>query len=141
MTTTEPDMNDWNAQVMADLRASGGKGSGPFEGVPMLILHHTGAKSGQPRETPLVYLPDGDRWVIFASKAGAPAHPHWYLNVTANPDVSVEVDGETVAARAAEVTGAERAEVYARQVAAMPQFGEYQEKTDRLIPVVALTRA
>ena len=141
MTTTEPDMNDWNAQVMADLRANGGKGSGPFEGVPMLILHHTGAKSGQPRETPLCYLPDGDRWVIFASKAGAPAHPHWYLNVTANPDVSVEVDGEMVSARAAEVTGAQRDEVYARQVAAMPQFGEYQEKTDRLIPVVALTRA
>lgn len=140
MSATEPNPNEWNAQVIADLRASGGKGSGPFEGVPMLILHHTGAKSGQARETPLVYLRDGDRWIIFASKAGAPAHPHWFLNVSANPDVTVEVDGETVPARASEITGAERDAIYARQVEAMPQFGEYQEKTDRTIPVVALTR-
>lgn len=141
MTTEQPDMNDWNAQVMADLRANGGKGSGPFEGVPLLILHHTGAKTGQARETPLCYLPDGDRWVIFASKAGAPAHPHWYLNVTADPAVKVEVDDETIPARAIEVTGAERDALYARQVELMPQFGEYQESTDRLIPVVALVRA
>jgi deazaflavin-dependent oxidoreductase (nitroreductase family) len=139
--TTENAMNDWNAQVMSDLRANGGKGTGPFEGVPLLILHHTGAKSGRERETPLCYLPDGDRWVIFASKAGAPTHPHWYLNVHANPDVSVEVDGERIPARATEVTGDERDALYARQVEAMPQFGEYQEKTDRLIPVVVLTPA
>lgn len=140
MANTEPDRNDWNAQVIADLRASNGKGTGPFERVPMLILHHTGAKTGRERETPLAYLPDGDRWIIFASKAGAPAHPHWFLNLKANPDVRVEVDGETVAARATEVTGAERDAIYARQVEAIPQFAEYQEKTDRLIPVVALTR-
>ncbi len=138
MTTSET--NDWNEQIKAEFRATAGIVGGPFEGAPMLILHTTGAKSGLERENPLVYLPDGDRMVVFASKGGAPTHPHWFLNLKANPEVTVEVGTETVKAVAEEVTGAERDELYGRQVEKMPQFGEYQKDNPRLIPVVALTR-
>ena len=138
---TTPDMNDWNEQIKAEFRANAGVVGGPFEGQPMLILHTTGAKSGLERENPLCYLADGDRMVIFASKAGAPTDPHWFLNLKANPEVTVEVGSDTVTAVAEEVTGDERDALYARQVAAMPQFGGYQEGNPRLIPVVALTRA
>ena len=138
--TTPSEMNDWNEQIKAEFRANAGVVGGPFEGQPVLILHTTGAKSGLERENPLCYLPDGDRMVIFASKGGAPTHPHWFLNLKANPEVTVEVGTETVTAVAAEVTGDERDELYTRQVAAMPQFGGYQEGNPRLIPVVALTR-
>lgn len=137
---TTPDMNDWNEQIKAEFRANRGVVGGPFEGVPMLILHTKGAKTGQEREHPLCYLPDGDRMLIFASKGGAPTHPHWYLNLKAHPEVTVEVGTETVPARAEEVTGDERDTLYARQVAVMPQFGEYQKDNPRRIPVVAITR-
>ena len=137
---TTPDMNDWNEQIKAEFRANAGIVGGPFDGAPMLILHTTGAKSGLERENPLCYLPDGDRMVIFASKGGAPTDPHWFLNLKANPEVTVEVGSETVKAVAAEVTGADRDALYNRQVEAMPQFGDYQKDNPRLIPVVALTR-
>jgi len=138
---TPEEMNAWNEQIKAEFRANAGVVGGPFDGAPMLILHTTGAKSGLERENPLCYLPDGDRMIIFASKGGAPSDPHWYLNLKANPQVTVEVGTETVTAVAEEVTGDERDALYARQVEAMPQFGGYQEGNPRLIPVVALTRA
>src|SRR5437763_16817365 len=93
-------MNDFNQQIVDEFRANEGKVGGGFADAPMLILHHTGAKSGQERVNPLVYLPDGDRYVIFASKGGAPAHPHWFLNLRAHPETTVEVDGKTVAVKA-----------------------------------------
>jgi deazaflavin-dependent oxidoreductase (nitroreductase family) len=136
-----PAMNDFNRKIIEDFRANGGKVGPPFEGAPMILVNHTGAKSGRSYTTPLVYLPDGEDWVIIASKAGSPTHPDWYHNLKAHPDVTIEVGTEKVAAKATEVTGAERDELYARQVAVMPGFAEYAEKAGRVIPVIRLTRA
>ena len=133
-------MNDWNAQVIADFRANNGKVGGTVGDFPITIITTTGRKSGQPRVAPLVYLPDDGRVVIFASKGGAPTHPDWYHNIVANPEVIVEVGAEKYTARAEIITGDARDELFARQVAAAPQFGEYQENTDRVIPVVVLHR-
>jgi deazaflavin-dependent oxidoreductase (nitroreductase family) len=113
---------------------------GPFEGAPMLLLHHVGAKSGTRRVNPLVYLPDGDRYVIIASKGGAPKHPDWYHNLVANPETTIEVGTETIPVRAEVITGEERDRLYARQAADRSAFAEYQAKTKRRIPVIALTR-
>lgn len=138
----EMDFNEWNKAVIAEFRANGGKCGGMFEGADMLLLHTKGAKSGLERINPLVYLPDGDRMVIFASKGGMPDNPDWYYNLRKNPGVTVEVGTETVAATATEVTGEERDRLYAEQVTRFASFGEYEEKTAgiRVIPVIALTR-
>ncbi len=135
---TQP--NDWNAKIMKEFRENGGKVGGKFANANMLILTTTGAKSGKPRTNPLVYLPDGDDMVIIASKGGAPENPAWYHNLRANPEATVEVGTETVKVTAAEVTGAEREELYARQAAVMPGFADYEKKTSRKIPVVRLKR-
>jgi deazaflavin-dependent oxidoreductase (nitroreductase family) len=137
MSTTP---KDFNTQVIEEFRANDGVVGGPFEQMPLLLLHHVGAKSGKEYVSPLAYLPDGERFVIFASKGGAPENPGWFHNVVANGDVTLEVGTETFDAHAEEVTGDERDRLYAAQVEASPQFGEYEEKTDRKIPVVALTR-
>ncbi|GCE28044.1 hypothetical protein KDA_35280 [Dictyobacter alpinus] len=134
------DTNNWNEQVINEFRANGGKVGGPFEGAYMVLVTSIGAKSGQPRTTPLVYLPDGERILIFASKAGAPTNPDWYYNLRANPEATVEVGTETFKAKASEITGKERDELYARQVSIAPGFGDYEKKTTRKIPVIALER-
>jgi len=134
------DMKAFNQQLIEEFRANGGKVGGRFEGRPVLLLTTTGAKSGRRFTIPLVYLPDGERLLIFASKAGAPSSPDWYHNLVANPTVTIEVGSETYDATAVLVTGEERDRLYQRQVEAMPQFGEYQQKTTRVIPVVALER-
>lgn len=139
--STPPNMNDFNKRVIDEFRANDGKVGGPFEGRPVMLLTTTGAKSGRRFTLPLVYLPDGERIVIFASKAGAPKNPDWYHNLVANPVVTVEVGPETFDATATVVTGAERDQLYAQQVELMPQFGEYQQKTTRVIPVIVLERA
>lgn len=133
-------MNDFNAKVIEEFRANGGKVGPPFEGAPMILLTHTGAKTGASYVTPLVYLPNGDRPVIFASKAGAPTNPQWYTNLVANPEVGVEIGTESYRARAVEVTGEERDRLYATMAAAMPNFQQYAEATTRVIPVIALER-
>ncbi|HEY6566409.1 MAG TPA: nitroreductase/quinone reductase family protein, partial [Actinomycetota bacterium] len=92
--------DDWNSNIITEFRANDGKVGGPFEGAPLLLLHTTGARSGAERVNPLMYLPDDDRLVVFASKGGAPDNPDWYHNVIANPGVSVEVGDETFDARA-----------------------------------------
>jgi deazaflavin-dependent oxidoreductase (nitroreductase family) len=132
--------NDFNQRIIAEFHANGGTVGGPFAGAPMLLLTTTGAKSGTLRTTPLVYLPDGDRLVVIASKGGAPTHPAWYHNLVANPDVTVEVGSETLPVRAAVLFGEERDRLYARQAGLRPAFAEYQAKTTRRIPVVALER-
>ena len=135
-----PSVNDWNQQVMEEFRANGGKVA-QFGDAPLAILHTVGAKSGEVREKPLVCLVDGERLVIFASKAGAPNNPAWFHNLKANPEIDIEYGTERFRARAIELTGAERDDYYARQVALMPQFGDYAEKaTGRVIPVLALER-
>ncbi len=139
----EPDlgrMNDWNRQVIEEFRANGGKVGGQFEGAPMILVHHVGAKSGTERVSPMVYFPDGDRLLVVASKAGAPTNPDWYHNLKAHPRVDVEVGTETFPVAVEELTGAEREEKWQQITAAMPGFAEYQQKTSRVIPVLALTR-
>lgn len=127
-----------NTRIIEEFRANGGKVGPPFEGRPMLLLHTKGRKTGQPRINPLVYLADGDRFVIIASKGGAPRDPQWYRNLVANPDVEIEVDTRTIPVKAVVVTGPERDELYARQAAVMPAFAEYQRRAGRVIPVIAL---
>ena len=135
-----PDMNDFNASVIAEFRANEGKVGGPFDGSPMVLLTTTGAKSGKQRTSPLVYFADGDRRFIFASKAGAPTNPDWFHNIVANPAVTVEIGAESYAATASVVEGEERDRVYAAQAELMPGFAEYQANTTRTIPVVELVR-
>jgi deazaflavin-dependent oxidoreductase (nitroreductase family) len=135
------DRNAFNRQVIDEFRANEGRVGGPFQGAPMVLLHTTGARSGQERITPLVYRPVNGDMAVFGSKGGAPEHPAWYLNLLAKPEVTVEVGTETypVVARVAE--GDERQRIWDEQAAAMPGFAEYQEKTTRVIPVVILERA
>jgi len=135
------DANDWNRQVIEEFRANGGKVGGGFGGAPMLILTTTGARTGRRHTNPVMYLPDGDRFAIFASKGGAPTSPDWYHNLVAHPRATVEVGNETFDVDARVTSGEERDRLYARQAELYPQFGEYQQKTTRKIPVVVLTRA
>ena len=133
-------MDDFNARIVEEFRANGGKVGKPFEGAPMILVTTTGARSGNQRTSPLVHTRDGDRYVIIASYAGAPKHPAWYHNIVANPEVTVEVGTEKFQARASTVEGEERQRLYDAQAALMPNFEEYQEKTTRQIPVVVLER-
>jgi deazaflavin-dependent oxidoreductase (nitroreductase family) len=133
---------DFNAKVIEEFHANEGRVGGMFEGAPLLLLHHTGAKTGTSRINPLVYLPDGDRYVIFASKAGAPTNPDWYHNLKAHPDVKIEVGPETIDVRVGEATGEERERLLSTQIEHMPQFAEYVDSAgDRQIPVIVLTPA
>jgi deazaflavin-dependent oxidoreductase (nitroreductase family) len=132
------DFTSWNAQVMEEFRARGGKVE-QFGDAPLVILHTTGAKSGAARENPLMYLPKGDDAVLFASRAGEPLNPDWYHNLKANPDVELEFGDRRVAATATEVTGEERDRLYAEQASRYPQFAEYEKKTTRRIPVVVVS--
>jgi deazaflavin-dependent oxidoreductase (nitroreductase family) len=132
--------NDWNQAIIAEFRANGGTVGGQFEGAPLLLLTTTGAKSGRRRTSPLMYNTDGDRLLVFASKGGAPTNPDWYHNVRANPTVTVEVGTDTFEATAVVVTGEERDRLFARHAEQYPGFAEYQAKTTRTIPVVALER-
>lgn len=138
-------MSDWNTQVIEEFRANDGKVGGSFEGAPMMLLHHTGRKSGGEHVTPLMYLPGDDAGTIyiFASAAGAPKHPAWYFNTTSAGETTVEVGAETYPVSVEEVTGAERDRIYAEQKSRYPGFGEYEEKTAgiRTIPVLALHRS
>ncbi|MEQ8833546.1 MAG: nitroreductase family deazaflavin-dependent oxidoreductase [Miltoncostaeaceae bacterium] len=135
------DFKAWNAQIIEEFRANAGKVGGQFEGAPLLLLHTVGAKSGEPRINPLMYLPKGDGAVLFASMAGAPRNPDWYYNVRANPDVAVEIGTETIPMRATvHDEGPERDELYAAQAKLYPQFAEYEASTDRVIPVLVLER-
>lgn len=134
-------MNEFNEKIIEEFRANGGKVGGGFEGAPLLLLTTTGAKTGQPRVAPLAYLDDGDRLIVFGSKAGAPTDPDWIHNIRANPEVGVEVGTDQFTATAVEVDEPERSELFARQVAAMPPFADYEQKSGgRVIPVVALQR-
>ena len=135
------DMQAFNKGIIDEFRANDGKVGGMFAGAPMLLLTTTGAKSGQQRVNPLVFTRDRDRVVIIASYGGAPKNPAWFNNLTANPEVTVELPGgETFAARAVVASGEERDRLFNAQAELMPNFKEYQEKTSRLIPVVTLER-
>ena len=140
-------MSDFNAQVIADFNATNGKPGGYFKNAPVLLLHSIGAKTGQERTLPLMYLREGDGpWYIFASKGGHPNNPDWYHNLKSNPAAAISIgDGTTISrlnvtARVID-GGDERDAIYARQASLFPQFAEYEKKTERTIPVVELTPA
>jgi len=132
---------DWNATIIEEFRANGGKVGGQFEGAPLLLLHSTGAKTGQERVTPVMYQAVGDDFAIFASKAGAPTNPDWYHNLLANPRATVEVGTDTVEVMARVADDEERGPIWSTQKEKFPGFGEYEQKTTRTIPVVLLSRA
>ncbi len=139
-------MSDFNAQVIADFNATKGKPGGYFKDAPVLLLHSIGARSGQERTLPLMYLPDGDgRWFIFASFAGNDSNPDWFHNLKANPDSAISIgDGTTISrvpVKARIVEDEERDSIYARQASLFPQFAEYERKTTRKIPVIELQAA
>jgi deazaflavin-dependent oxidoreductase (nitroreductase family) len=134
------DINDFNRNVIEEFRAHGGKVGGAFEQMPLLLLTTTGANSGERRTTPVAYLRDGARLIVFASKAGAPENPAWYHNLRANPSVTVEVGSEEHEMQAVELEGEERDRLFARQSELQPQFAQYAERTPRTIPVVALLK-
>jgi len=134
------DQNDYNRQLIEDFRANRGKNGGPFAGRPLLLLTTTGAKSGQRRTTPMMFIPDGDRLLVIASNVGAPAHPDWYRNLVGHPEVTVEVGTETFDATAVVTQGAERDRLWTRIVELYPFFTGHQAKTTRQIPVIALSR-
>ena len=135
------DVNDWNKGIIEEFRANAGKVGGQFEGAPLLLLHSTGAKSGQARVNPIMYLADGDNYAVFASKAGAPTSPDWYHNLIANPRASVEVGEATVNVVAKVAEGDTRERLWSTQKELYPGFAEYEAKTTRLIPVVVLEPA
>ncbi|MEY9992381.1 deazaflavin-dependent oxidoreductase (nitroreductase family) [Streptomyces sp. V4I8] len=131
--------HDFNQQVIAEFRANNGRVGGYFEGARLLLLTTTGARTGRPHTTPVGYLPDGgDRVLVIASAAGAPKHPAWFHNLLANPRVTIESGAFTYEARAEVLQGEERDRAFARAVEADPGWAAYQQKTQRVIPVVAL---
>ena len=131
----------WNDSIIAQFRANGGQmTSGPFTGRTLLLLTTKGAKTGAERTSPVVYSRDGDRFVIIASKGGAPTHPAWYHNLRAHPEVTLEVGREKFRARASVATDAERRRLYDKHAERMPTFWDYEKKTTRKIPVVVLER-
>jgi deazaflavin-dependent oxidoreductase (nitroreductase family) len=131
---------EFNAQVIREFRARGGRVGGVFEGTPLLLLHHTGAESGASRVNPVGYLRDGGRYLIFASNGGAPRDPAWVGNLMAAPLTSIEVGSETIDVVAEQATGEERDRLFTLGAARFPQLAEYARTTDRVIPVIALTR-
>jgi deazaflavin-dependent oxidoreductase (nitroreductase family) len=136
---------DWNAQVIEEFRANGGRVGGPFDGAPMTLVHHRGRRTGRELVSPMMYLPDDDdaRTIyVFASKAGAPTHPDWYHNLVAAGEGEVEVGTERYPVTVTELRGEERDRVYAEQARRYPGFADYERKTAgvRTIPVLALRR-
>ena len=134
------DQNTYNRQLIEEFRANRGKSGGPMEGRPLLLLTTTGAKSGQLRTTPMMYIPVGDRLLVIASNAGAPVHPDWYRNLVAYPEVTVEVGNEIFEAIAIVTEGPERQRLWTRVVELYPFFADHQAKVTRQIPVIVLER-
>jgi deazaflavin-dependent oxidoreductase (nitroreductase family) len=132
-------VNDWNKSIIEEFRANGGKVGGQFAGATLLLLHTTGAKSGQQRINPLAYVRDGTHYVVVASKGGAPTNPDWYYNIIANPLVTVEAGTEQFQARGTVASEPDRTRLFDKMVEAMPGFADYQRNTARILPVVILT--
>lgn len=135
-------MSNWNDGIIDEFRANEGKVGGVFEGKPLLLLHHKGARTGMERVSPLMYQQVGDSYAIFASKAGADTNPDWYHNLKANPDVSIEVGTDKIDVRARVTKGDEEHTIWEKQKRDFPQFADYEKKTSRAqIPVIVLDPA
>ncbi|HET7666026.1 MAG TPA: nitroreductase family deazaflavin-dependent oxidoreductase [Mycobacterium sp.] len=133
-------MKAFNKSIIDEFRTNGGKVGGPFEGATLLLLTSTGAKSGQPRLTPLAYLTVDGKMIIIGSKAGADTNPDWVHNLRANPRAHIEVGTDAYDVTARELPAEERDAVFPKVVAAAPGFGDYQTKTSRVIPLFELQR-
>jgi deazaflavin-dependent oxidoreductase (nitroreductase family) len=131
---------DWNTGIIEEFRANEGRVGGPFANMTLLLLHHTGAKSGTERVSPVAYRTDGDRYVIFATKGGSPTNPDWYHNLRAHPDATVEIGTDTFPVRARVAEGDERERLWTLQKEEFPGFAAYEQKTTRQIPVIVLER-
>jgi len=131
--------SDHNARIIEEFRANEGRVGGSFEGTPLLLLHHTGARSGEKRINPLAFQRDDGRYVVFASRGGAPRNPAWYHNLKAHPNATIEVGTDTIEVLASEASGEERERLFNTQAERIPQFAEYERRTERTIPVVVLT--
>ena len=135
-----PDQREYNRQLIEDFRANHHNPDGPFKSRPLLLLTTTGARSGQRHTTPMMYVPDGNRLLVIASNAGAPAHPDWYHNLVAHPEVTVEVGTEIYDAVAVVTEGEERQRLWNKIVESYPFFTDHQAKITRQIPVITLSR-
>jgi deazaflavin-dependent oxidoreductase (nitroreductase family) len=133
-------VNNYNRQIIEEFRANEGKVGGPFEGATLLLLTHRGAKTGTARTNPLAYIEEEGRYFVFGSKGGASTNPDWYHNLRANPNATIEIGTEKFDVTAEVLTGEERDRVWTRNVRERPTFGEYEKRTSRQIPVIALTR-
>ncbi|MET8258699.1 nitroreductase family deazaflavin-dependent oxidoreductase [Micromonospora sp. NPDC005553] len=134
-------MSDWNDKIIAEFRANGGQVGGQFAGAPLLLLHTVGAKSGQPRLSPMMYQTVDGGYAVFASKGGAPSNPDWYYNLLANPKVQAEIGTDKIELVARVAAGDERERIWSAQKVAYPGFADYERKTTRQIPVVVLEPA
>ena len=132
------DPQDWNEKIIEEFRSNGGKVGGPFEGAPLLLLHSTGAKSGNERVNPVMYQDLGGTYAVFASKAGAPTNPDWFHNLRAHPDTTIEIGATTRRVRARVADSDERRRIWERQKEQWPGFADYERSTTREIPVVVL---
>lgn len=140
MNATNSDDNLFGAEHVRVYRETGGQHGYNWRGTTILLLTTTGRKSGQEHTTPLIHRTDGDRWVIVASKGGAPANPGWYENLVADPDITIQVKDEVIPVRASTAEGAERERLWSLMAEAWPDYNSYQTRTDREIPVVVLAR-
>lgn len=134
----DPDPNAWNNAIIEEFRANAGRVGGAFEGKPVLLLHHTGARTGQARVNPLMYRATEGGLAVFASKGGAARDPDWFRNLVANPQASVEVGARHYPVHARVAQGEERDRIFTRQKEEFPQFADYEKSTSRTIPVVVL---
>jgi deazaflavin-dependent oxidoreductase (nitroreductase family) len=130
---------EYNAKIVSTFRAHQGYVGGDWEGIPLLLLHHTGAKSAVTRVNPVAYLPDGSRYFVWGANGGEPKHPSWYHNLKAHPMTSIEVSGKTIDVVAEEAMGEERERLFAAATKMYPQLSEAAAKTERVIPIVILT--
>ena len=132
--------NERNKAIIEEFRVNAGKVGGPFAGKTLLLLHTIGAKTGREHTNPVAYVTDRDRFVIIASKGGAPTNPAWYHNLLARPHVTIEVGVEKFAVIASVASEPARTRLYDKMVAMMPVFAEYRLRTNRVIPVILLRR-
>ena len=133
-------MSDFNKKIIQEFRANDGKVGGMFEGMSLLLVHTTGAKSGQLRINPTAYIKDEENLIIAASKGGADSHPDWYHNLVSNPQVIVEVGSETISALAEVPSEPERSNLYDKLASKYPMFNEYKIKTKRVIPIIKMIK-
>ncbi|ONI71331.1 nitroreductase family deazaflavin-dependent oxidoreductase [Actinosynnema sp. ALI-1.44] len=152
-------MNNWNERIIAEVRANAGYAAWSTDeefaagrpvpppvpgldapGMPLILVHHTGAKTGRERISPLFYQPVGDNWAVFGTYGGSPRHPAWYINLMANPRATVEADAEEVPVVARLAQGAERERIWAKEIALIPKFAEFEAASGRQTPVVVLER-